>query len=246
VDLQLQRGPCWRIGQDAAQYRDELPLPGRRGGSALERRLLDPDVHLWAAVSGRPGQRQNRGTGGRRLVLCRHLCHKTIALAIDRLQEPLGPPAVPNGLAHGFDRTLQRRLADELLGPELLAQLLFGDDPVTLRQQVSQSLEYFAPQPVDAPGAGELSALRIEGTRVEDVQHGGPPPPSAQELIPHGTRAATPTTGGCARARACLTSRSVDVWIGHQYSTVGDARKIPGLCQEISSLLSGLLFPVAL
>jgi len=98
---------------------------------------------------------------------------EAIALAIDRLDELLSAPAVPYHLAHGFDRTLQRCLADELLRPDLLAQLLLGNDPVGMRQQVDQDLEHFVPQPTDTPGPAQLMALRVENTLAEDVQHGG-------------------------------------------------------------------------
>src|SRR5262249_33843021 len=133
----------------------------------------------------------------------RHLRHHAIALAIERLQEPLAPPAVSNRLAHGFDRTLECGVADELLGPDLLAQLLLGDDPVGMDQHIGQDLKHLAPQPVDAPGAGQLRALRIEGTLAEDVQHRGTPSFAVTALTPHSARAAAmQATGVGARARA--------------------------------------------
>src|SRR5207237_9107077 len=92
-------------------------------------------------------RRRTCGPGGRRGVHRRHRRQEAIALAIDGLDEPLAATAIPNRLAHGFDRTLECGLADELLWPDLLTQLLLGDDPVRMRQQVSQDLEGFAPQP---------------------------------------------------------------------------------------------------
>ena len=51
VRLDLSWRPRRGLGQGTAQYRDELPLPGRRGGAALERRLLDTGIRYWSAVS---------------------------------------------------------------------------------------------------------------------------------------------------------------------------------------------------
>jgi len=104
--------------------------------------------------------------------------------------------AVPDSLAHGFDRTLQRRIADELPWPDPLAQLLLGDDSGRMRRQVSQSLERFASQSANTPGAGQHIALRVECTLAEDVQYGGRPPPRTSGLTPQGAlSAATMTTG---------------------------------------------------
>src|SRR5262249_46950951 len=94
---------------------------------------------------------------------------EAIALAIDRLDELLSAPAVSNRLAHGFDRTLQRCLADGLLRPDLLTQLLLGNDPVGMCQQVDQDLEHFVSQSTDMPGTTQLIALRVEDTLAEDV-----------------------------------------------------------------------------
>src|SRR5438132_12988130 len=135
----------------------------------LERHRLVPGVRLWTAVSrarrllGRGtwdqvvGGLRKRGQGIERrkevltsrtnsgLGVSLHGRQEAIALAIDRLDELLSAPAVPNRLAHGFDCTLQRRNADELLRPDLLTQLLLGNDPVGVRQQVDEDLEHFVP-----------------------------------------------------------------------------------------------------
>jgi hypothetical protein len=108
--------------------------------------------------------------------------NEAITLAIDCLDESLLAPTVPNDPAYGFDRTLQRRIADELLGPDLLAQLLLGDDPVGMRHQVGEHLEHFAPQARDLPSAAEHRALCVEGTFSKDVDHGVNPPSRAGRL----------------------------------------------------------------
>jgi hypothetical protein len=81
--------------------------------------------------------------GRRKPFLHRH--QEAIPSPIDGLDELWAAPAVPNGLAYSFHRTVEHRVADELLRPDLRTQLLLGDDPVGMRQQVGQNLERFTP-----------------------------------------------------------------------------------------------------
>src|SRR5262249_11799850 len=97
---------------------------------------------------------QRFGAAGRRTPLARAdrwtgrcgVCwgdfrYKAVALTIKRLDEPLIPSAVPNRLSHRFYRALNRRVTDELLWPELLTQLLLGDDSFGLCEQIGQGLK---------------------------------------------------------------------------------------------------------
>src|SRR5262249_1437686 len=112
-------------------------------------------------------------------------------------------------------------------------------------EQVGQHLERFAAQRADPPGMAQLIALRVEGPLVKDVQHGGRPPAWVHGAPPTAARAAvTATAGGAAWACACVCAsppRGVDVWKGDQYSTHVADSKIPGWCQENSSLFPGLV-----
>jgi hypothetical protein len=65
----------------------------------------------------------------------------------------------------------QRGITDELLGPDLIAQLLFGDDLLAMRKQVGENLEHFTPQPDGLASALQHMALRVERTRAEDIDH---------------------------------------------------------------------------
>ncbi len=122
--LQLRRGPRGRRDQGTTQDRDELPLPSRHRGVALPNPGRGAGIPLRSGLKRRPGLRQHRGRVRRCLVCGRHRGHKAIALAIDRLQQPLVAPAVPNGLAYRFDHTLERGIADKLLRPDLLTELV--------------------------------------------------------------------------------------------------------------------------
>ena len=46
--------------------------------------------------------------------------HEAIAPAMQGMDHPLRSPGIANGLAHGFDTGVQRRVRDELVGPQLL------------------------------------------------------------------------------------------------------------------------------
>jgi hypothetical protein len=66
----------------------------------------------------------------------RHLAYEAIPTAIDRLDEPLALPAIANGLAYRPHRAFQGGLTDELIGPHLRTQFVFGDHPLTMFQQI--------------------------------------------------------------------------------------------------------------
>jgi hypothetical protein len=101
---------------------------------------------------------------------CGPILARSIALYVE---EPLPASAVPNTLAPGLNHTVQLGVADELLRPDLLAQLLFGGDAVALHQQVGEDMEDFAPQPDDPPSPTQHLASRVELTVPKDIDHGG-------------------------------------------------------------------------
>jgi hypothetical protein len=53
----------------------------------------------------------------------------------------LGVAAVANGPAYDRDTALQRRIRDKLIGPQMVEQVLAGDSPITVLDEVGQSLE---------------------------------------------------------------------------------------------------------
>ena len=108
----------------------------------------------------------------------------------------MGAPAVPNRLAHGFERTLEGRVADALLRPNLLTQLRLGDNAVGMHEQIGEDLEHFAPQLPDLPGPAQLRALRIECTLAEDVHHKGQSPLCATRQTPQAALSAPTRTAG--------------------------------------------------
>jgi hypothetical protein len=195
IEVVRGQGPGERgLGSEGAHQDSELsPFAvehsGQRpGGSLLSRRLvresrvdrgsrqtilLSPLEHRWRG-SWVERRRYVLGFRGTRRPFF-HGYEKAIPCPIDRLDEPWATPAVSNGLAYSFHRTGERRVANELLWPDLITQLLLRDDPIGMRQQVGQDLERFTPQPPDTPGAGQRITVRIEGILAKDIQHRGPP-----------------------------------------------------------------------
>jgi len=57
------------------------------------------------------------------------------------LDDPLRLPAVAYTHTDRADATLQRRITDGEPTPDLVAQLLLGDDPVAMRQEIAEHLE---------------------------------------------------------------------------------------------------------
>jgi hypothetical protein len=160
--------------------------------------------HRWRNGYGRGDRRRSRigavlgerrgGSWGRRscpsfTARTRFRAHRdvgdeAITVAVERLDELLGAPAVANRLAHPPDGALQRRIADELVGPHLLAQLLPGDDALPMCQQVGEDLEHFRPKPDGLPSAVQGIETGVEGTVPKDIEHGWTPRPAASGQRP--------------------------------------------------------------
>ena len=60
-------------------------------------------------------------------ILFLHRPDKAIAIAPPRLDQPLRPPTIPNGLARQFDAALEGRITDVLPGPYLRAERVLRD-----------------------------------------------------------------------------------------------------------------------
>jgi hypothetical protein len=108
-----------------------------------------------------------------------HGPHKAVAITSTALDKPLHPAAVANSPTGQCHATFERRITDELAGPYLRAELVFGDHVVTLFEEILQHLKRFGPQ----PDRGTLPVQRIEAgvedTLSEDIAHTTHPPCSA-------------------------------------------------------------------
>jgi len=101
-----------------------------------------------------------------------HSGHEAIAPTVQCLDDPLRLPRVSDRAAGLLNARLQRRLADELLGPEMLEEILLGDKAVAVRDEVAQDVEYLRAQ-VDTPSStAQFTAARIERIITEKIPHG--------------------------------------------------------------------------
>jgi hypothetical protein len=55
-----------------------------------------------------------------------------IAIPVDRPDELLGLPIIPDGLPHCPHRTAKCGITDELVGPDLFTQFVLGHDTITM------------------------------------------------------------------------------------------------------------------
>jgi hypothetical protein len=100
-----------------------------------------------------------------------HGRNEAIAVAIDGLDQPLHASAVANGQAHGPDCTFQGGIADDLLGPHLLAHFLLEHRTGPVLEQIKQRLKHLWPQP-DAPASTPQGMLlEIKGTLAKTEDH---------------------------------------------------------------------------
>src|SRR5881397_3705914 len=93
--------------------------------------------------------------------------HKAIALAVQRAHETRGPPLLPQRLAQRRDTGFQDLVPDELVGPQVLKELLLGDNTVAMLQEVGEHLKDFAPQLERLPSVLELIALGVQDIGVK-------------------------------------------------------------------------------
>ena len=135
------------MGQSTAEQGDEFTLPAR-GPSTVPPRcglLHIPQGDPW--LPAKRGEclltRRRLGGGhGKRLLRARqrrvsrlsmahrlflHHPDKAIAIATPRLDQPLRPPTISNGLACQLDAALEGRITDVLPGPYLRAERVLCD-----------------------------------------------------------------------------------------------------------------------
>src|SRR5215471_985375 len=101
-------------------------------------------------------------------------CCKTITAAIDRLDKALHAPVIAEDLSHCPERTLQRRIADELVGPYLLAQLLLRDHTVAMFEEVGEHVPHFGSESYELTSTVENMQAGVQFTVTKSVDHLAP------------------------------------------------------------------------
>ena len=88
-------------------------------------------------------------------------------MAVQRLNDALAAPRVPHRLARRQDTGLQRRIAHELLRPQVRDQLVLHNHAIPMRDQVGQQLKDLGPHRIRTPAQCSSWPLGIEGTVVK-------------------------------------------------------------------------------
>jgi hypothetical protein len=132
-------------------------------------------------------------------------------MPVQRLDDTRRPRAIPERVADQADTAFHGRLTHGGLGPQVVKQLLFAEDPVAMLHEIGQHFEYLRLEGHDLAFAAQLVAVRVERVRPKDIAHGillvsggrgptpGPPPPLAVYDGVQGEPPQVPTEPGIAR-----------------------------------------------
>jgi hypothetical protein len=98
-----------------------------------------------------------------------HSSHKAIPIAALGLDDLLRLPTVAHVRAHGSNTALQAGIGDCQTLPDIVTQLLLGDDSLALRDEVAEYLKHLGRQDGGLPRSAECMELCIEDTVCEAV-----------------------------------------------------------------------------
>ena len=105
------------------------------------------------------------------MLLLLNSCHKAIPTTVERLDAALRLSTITNDFPHRHQTRIQGSIGDELLGPQMLKELIFGDDTLAMANQVVQYLKDFRSQLDGFATAGKLITLSIEDIAVKHIAH---------------------------------------------------------------------------
>jgi hypothetical protein len=142
---------------------------------------------------------------------------------MQRLDITVVSPAAAQGQRTGGDGALQRRVADEPSVPDLLAQLLLGDDALAMGEQIDEQAEHFRPQADRLSRPVQDIALGIQDTVAEGIVHGRSPRPGPAHRRRHDGSEAALRLFQAAYDRAITTrvDRETLVGLDHDWRTDG-------------------------
>lgn len=105
-------------------------------------------------------------------------CHEAVAPTVQSVDKPLFLPNIARGATDRFNARVQRRLAHNLLGPEMLQQLLLGDNAVAVHNEIGQHIEHLGPDPDWHACLMQLVALGVKHVVPKHIAHCPPLPAS--------------------------------------------------------------------
>ena len=124
------------------------------------------------ASSGWRSGRASRPRAGCALPAQRR--HEPVAAAVQRLDDSLLLPVVADGSPGRLDAGRERRLADEAVAPDVVEQLVLGDDAVAVLDQVGEHAEHLRLDRHRRAGATQLEQVGVEVESSEGVDQGRP------------------------------------------------------------------------
>ena len=140
------------------------------------------------------------------MLLLLNGCHKAIPTTVERLDAALRLSTIANRLAHRHQTRIQGSIGDELLGPQVLKELIFGDDTLAMANQVVQHLKDFRAQLDGFATAGEVRSAGYRGysrqTRSAYPMPLRPDRPDGRDGSTKSYKKTTKTLGDCHTSRA--------------------------------------------
>ena len=157
------------VGETRAQPRHRSVATDERRGVA-RRRLVGgyrhPDTVRPARSIGRRVARPRR-----RRIAPVDGGDEAIAAAVDRLDDVLAGGVIVERLPRRGDASWEHRLAHELPGPEMLEQLVLGDDAVATLDEVAQDVEDLRLELHEPRTSPQLEEIRVELEVADAVDH---------------------------------------------------------------------------
>jgi hypothetical protein len=87
---------------------------------------------------------------------------------------------ISNGFAYCGNTGVQWGISNELIGPALLKEFVFGDDAVTMGKEIREYLKYFGTERYRLPGTEQFVALSVENAVTKGIAHDFAPLASRQ------------------------------------------------------------------
>jgi hypothetical protein len=87
---------------------------------------------------------------------------------------------ISNGFADCGNAGVQWSIPNELIGPALFKELVFGDNAVAMGKEIREHLKYFGPERYRLPGTEQFVALSVEDTVTKGIAHDFAPLASRQ------------------------------------------------------------------
>jgi hypothetical protein len=86
---------------------------------------------------------------------------------------------VAQSVPYLLETGIQHRVTDELLGPQVPEQLVLGNDPLAVCEEIGKQLKHFRAEGNTPTGLVQIITFGVQGIVVKTVAHPRPPLSSA-------------------------------------------------------------------